>query len=70
MAAWPDSDGGCRRNLQLDDTQQVLLGRLQDGAAPTEVAGVTLSPAVHILEHLGGRALHRHTLFKTGLSDR
>lgn len=54
-------------HLQLDDSQQVPLRSLEDGAALSEVDGIRLPPAVGVVKHFRGCVLHRHTLLQTGL---
>lgn len=39
-------------HLQLDDSQQVLLGSVQNGAALTEEDGVRVPPGVCVVKHL------------------
>lgn len=59
-----------RAHLQLDDSQQVFLGSVQDRAALTEEDGVRVPPGVHVVKHLRGCVLHRHTLLHVRLRRR
>lgn len=56
--------------LQLDDSQQVLLSSLENGAAFTNADGIRLPSAVSVVKHFRRCLLHCHVLPQSGLQIR